>query len=168
MDPPDGPPRESQTIRLPGSRLATLRPWATDGTALTAAARVRDADGRVALVRNGWSEGWLPPGGAVEPGEAPPAAAAREVREETGLDATVREPLLVLEQTYVDAADGTTAFEAAYVLYDARAEGPIPPVEDLGLDGETIRAARWFETLPERLHDDDLLRPSLREDGRPS
>lgn len=163
MRPPEGVPRETQTIRLPASQLSALREWATAGTALTAAARVRDSDGRIALVRNDWSAGWLPPGGAVEPGEAPAAAAAREVREETGLSATVADPLVVLDQAYVDAADDTTAFEAAYVLYDARAEGPIPPADELGLEGESIHAARWFEAVPETLHDDELLRPYLVE-----
>ncbi len=94
-------PREQQTLRLPESKLASLREWAIDGTGLTAAARVRDDDGRIALVKNGWSDGWILPGGGVESGETPTEAARREVREETGLDATIEAPLVVLEQSYV-------------------------------------------------------------------
>jgi len=160
---PEDVPREPQTIRLPAAELSALREWATAGTALTAAARVRDPAGRIALVRNDWSAGWLPPGGAVEAGERPRSAAAREVREETDLDPVVGDPLVVLDQTYVDAADGATAFEAAYVLYEARADGSIPPAESLGVEGESIHAARWFESVPERLHDGALLRPYLVE-----
>jgi 8-oxo-dGTP diphosphatase len=40
---------------------------------------------RVLLVRHRW-RGWVPPGGKVEPGEIPRAAARRELFEETGLD----------------------------------------------------------------------------------
>ncbi len=164
MTTPDAP-RERQTLRLPPARLAAFRPWATEGTATTAAARVRRPDGAVALVRNAWSDGWLPPGGAVEADERPRAAAAREVREETGLDAAVGDPLVVVEQTYVDRRTDAVAFDAEYVLYAARAEGSIPDAEQLGVDADEIRAARWFRTLPEDLHDDALLRPYLRGDG---
>jgi 8-oxo-dGTP diphosphatase len=57
-----------------------------------AGAVVRDGDGRVLLVRRAHepSRGrWSLPGGRVEPGETAAAAAAREVREETGLDVVV-------------------------------------------------------------------------------
>ena len=61
-----------------------------------AGAVIRDASGRLLLVRRGHepSSGlWSLPGGRVEPGESAAAAAAREVREETGLDVAVG-PLL--------------------------------------------------------------------------
>ena len=176
-------PRERQTLRLPESKLDSFRAWAVDGTGLTAAARVRDSDGRIALVKNGWSDGWILPGGAVETDEAPTEAARREIREETGLDATVHAPLVVLEQSYVAETDSCVAetdprlaetdsrvtgnddgeeeFSALYVVYSATADGEIPDASRLGVSGEEIAAARWFETLPEELHDGDLLRPYL-------
>jgi mutator protein MutT len=55
---------------------------------LCAGAVVRDADGRLLLVRRGHAPSaglWSLPGGRVEPGETAAEAAAREVREETGL-----------------------------------------------------------------------------------
>ena len=158
---PTEAPRERQTIELTRSELASLREWATEGTGRTAAARVRDADGRIALVRNEWSDGWILPGGGVERGERPADAARREVREETGLDATVGDPLVVLDQTYVDERTGERQFSAQYVVYAARADGEIPDPDRLGTTDEEISAARWFETLPEDLHDGDLLRPFL-------
>jgi ADP-ribose pyrophosphatase YjhB (NUDIX family) len=57
-----------------------------------AGAVVRDGEGRLLLVRraNEPSRGlWSLPGGRIEPGESAPAAAAREVLEETGLTVEV-------------------------------------------------------------------------------
>ena len=54
-----------------------------------AGAVVRDGEGRVLLVQRGHEPSlglWSVPGGRIEPGESARAAAAREVREETGLD----------------------------------------------------------------------------------
>lgn len=153
-------PREEQTIRLPESRLAGFREWALEGTALTAAARVTDPDGRVALVRNCWSDGWLPPGGAVEAGEEPSAAARREVREETGLTATVGEAVVAVDQSYVpEGGPGKEAFSATYVLYEATAAGMIPGATELGVADDEIEAADWFVDLPSL--EDELLRPHL-------
>lgn len=154
-------PRERQTIRLPASELRSLREWAVDGSGVAVAARVRDPDGRIAFVENGWSDGWLLPGGGVEPGEEPIDAVRREVREETGLSAIVDAPLVVLDQSYVAEDDGEERFSALYVVYAATAEGEIPDASRLGVTAEEISAARWFETLPENLHDGELLRPHL-------
>ena len=154
-------PRESQSIRLPVERIEALREWAEAGTGVTAAARVPDPDGRIALVKTAWSDGWLLPGGAVEPDESPPTAAAREVHEETGLDAAIGDPVVVFEQSYVDAERGAVAFEAEYVVYAARAAGRIPDVTGLGVSPDEIRASRWFEAVPPDLHDGALLRPYL-------
>jgi mutator protein MutT len=57
-----------------------------------AGAVVRDARGRLLVVRRGHAPSaglWSLPGGRVEPGETAAEAAAREVREETGLIVTV-------------------------------------------------------------------------------
>jgi ADP-ribose pyrophosphatase YjhB (NUDIX family) len=65
-----------------------------------AGAIVRDDAGRLLLVRraNEPSRGlWSVPGGRLEPGESAPAAAAREVREETGLDVAVGALLCTVE-----------------------------------------------------------------------
>jgi len=62
-----------------------------------AGAVVRDGAGRLLLVRRGRppAEGrWSVPGGRIEPGETAAEAAAREVREETGLDVDVG-PVLI-------------------------------------------------------------------------
>ncbi|KKF39768.1 NUDIX hydrolase [Halorubrum saccharovorum] len=157
---PDAP-RERQSIRLPPDRIEALREWAEKGTALTAAACVCDPDDRLAFVKAAWSGGWVLPGGAVGPGEPPAVAARKEVSEETGLDAAIGDPVVVFEQSYVDAEREAVAFEAEYVVYAARAAGRIPDAAELGIASNEIRAPWWFEAVPENLHDGDLLRMSL-------
>lgn len=154
-------PRVRQSIRLPESTLESLRAWAIDGTGRSVLARVRDPEGRIALVRNGWTDGWFLPGGAVEPGEQLVEATKREVREETGPVATVEAPIVVIDQAYVSATDEETQFSAVQVVYAAFVDGEIPDASRLGVADGEISAARWFETVPENLHDGDRLRPYL-------
>lgn len=167
-------PRQPQVIRCSHEGLAGFENWAIEGTGLAVAARVEDPEGHIALVKNGWSDGWTLPGGGVESGEEPAAAAVREVREETGLEATVAEPLVLLEQSYVykgdvaadidpDALDeDDVRYRGACIVFAATAEGELPPGSELGIEGETIRAARWFADIPQDLHDGDVLRPYLQ------
>lgn len=154
-------PRVQQTLRLPTSKLESFREWAVEGRGLTASARVRDSDGRIALIQNSWTDGWFLPGGEVEAGESPEEAARREVREETGLDATIESPLVVLDQTYVSEEDGEEWFSALFVVYAASAEGEIPDVSQLGVTDDEILSAKWFGSVPENLQDGKLLRPYL-------
>jgi 8-oxo-dGTP diphosphatase len=49
-----------------------------------AGAVIQDERGRVLLVRPTYKEGWLLPGGALEPDESPLTACRRELREEIG------------------------------------------------------------------------------------
>ncbi|WP_115891627.1 NUDIX hydrolase [Haloferax sp. Atlit-48N] len=157
---PDAP-RVEQTLRLPVSKLELLHEWAIHGSGLTASARVTDSDGRIVLIQNRWTDGWFLPGGAVEAGESPKEAARREVQEEIGLNATIESPLVVLDQTYVSEEDGENWFSALFVVYAAFARGEIPNVSQLGVTDDEILSARWFDTLPNNLHDGDLLRPYL-------
>ena len=153
-------PRERQTLALSESQLEELVDWGVEGTGLAAGARVRDAAGRTALIKNEWTDGWFVPGGEVEPGETLPAAARREVREETGLEATIAEPLVAIEQEYRSTETDELWFTAGFVVYAARADGAIADADTLGVRDDEIHAARWFERLPE-LHDPEYIRPYL-------
>lgn len=154
-------PHVQQKLRLPVSKLESLREWAIEGSALTASARVKDPDGRIALIQNRWTDGWFLPGGEVEADESPEEAARREVQEETGLDATIESSLVVLDQTYISEEDGEEWFSALFVVYAASAEGEIPDVSQLGVTDDEILSAQWFDALPDNLQDGKLLQPYL-------
>lgn len=91
-----------------------------------------DPSGRVLLVRHSYgSANWMPPGGGVKPGEDPLIAAAREFREEIGID--LMTPYLVAS-THDDLHG---AGNVSYIVMGACSGVPSP-------DGREIVEARFF------------------------
>jgi 8-oxo-dGTP diphosphatase len=102
---------------------------------VAAGAVVRDAAGRLLLVRRAHDPEagrWTLPGGRVEPGESPAAAAAREVAEETGLEVAVGREWLVLCRPAGPAA--------VFEIHDFVAE----PVGGVLRAGDDAAEAGWF------------------------
>lgn len=70
----------------------------------------------VLLVLHRW-RGWVPPGGAVEPGELPPVAAERELAEETGLHVPLlARPAAVAVRSYHPDWPSTLGISYAAIL----------------------------------------------------
>ena len=142
-----GLPLRRERVAVDADAFATIRANVRRGVETWVSAVVADDAGRVALVRNSWSDGWVAPGGSVEPGEGLRAAAAREVREETGLRVAVEAPVAVVEEVF--ERDGRAVW-GHRVVFAARAAST-ELAEDPGLDGEGIEAVDWFGALPDRL-----------------
>jgi 8-oxo-dGTP diphosphatase len=109
-----------------------------------------DGNGRVLLVNPTYKDGWEIPGGYVEVGESPRAAAIREVKEELGLDIQVHD-LLVL-----DWAPHPMEGDKLLIIFDGGQLDEETLSKISFPDGE-LSAAHFFDTseletvLPDRL-----------------
>ena len=110
----------------------------------------RDDAGRVLLVKPTYKTGWEIPGGYVERGESPLAAAIREVAEELGADLDVAE-LLVLDWAPHPAEGDKLLF-----IFRGRTLNQAD-LDRLQLDTAEIAEAQFFpveqlaELMPDRL-----------------
>jgi 8-oxo-dGTP diphosphatase len=116
--------------RLPGASIAVFK------------------DGAVLLVKRGRApkEGaWSLPGGKIEPGETAPLAALRELKEETGIEATLAGTLGTVEIDAEGSGDGPlryrlTVFYGRYVSGVARPGSDAEAAEWVALAGLSERA----------------------------
>lgn len=109
-----------------------------------AGAIIFDGIGRVRLVRQNYGDRrYTLPGGEVEVGEAPHAAALRELAEETGLRATVSHLVSVYWLTRRDLA-------CPYALFGFRCE-VVDDAMPLVPDTDEIAEVGWFDprSLPQ-------------------
>ena len=117
---------------------------------VAAGALFRDDAGRVLLVKPTYKDGWEIPGGYVEAGESPRAAAAREVKEELGLDIDLT-AMLVL-----DWAPHPAEGDKLLIIFDGGRLNQ-QEVDRLVIAQHELSAARFFDVdqlhqvLPARL-----------------
>jgi ADP-ribose pyrophosphatase YjhB (NUDIX family) len=101
----------------------------------------RDRVGRVLLVRQKDSGRWSTPGGLIEPGETPEAAAVREAKEETGLEVRLDRLRCALGgPDYRTVYSNGDELSYVAVVYDATVVGGKPTA-----DGEETSEVGWFE-----------------------
>lgn len=138
-----------RVFRLGREKFETVRENVAAGDTCGVGAVVHDGDGSVALVGNRWSDGWVLPGGSLEPGESFRDGVRREVREETGLRIEIEELLRAEKQRFA-SEDGPSTDRVAwyYVVYAARALGD-ELGDDPGVDAGEIRDAGWFAEVPD-------------------
>ena len=118
-----------------------------------AGAIFRDANGGILLVKPSYRETWEIPGGGLEHGEDPWAAAVREVKEETGLE--LRPGRLLAVDWIPPQDDGRPAL--ANFLFDGGLPGTDPGRQDIRLqDGELTS---WTMAAPGQW--EDLLAPHM-------
>lgn len=113
------------------------------------AVMLREHDGQVEVLlsrlapRVSRAELWTLPGGGLDHGEDPRSALIREIREETGLDATVGETAHVYSNHLPRASrDGQLVdAHAIRIVYDGWVAPDAPTPQVMEVDGSTVEAA---------------------------
>jgi 8-oxo-dGTP pyrophosphatase MutT (NUDIX family) len=119
-------------------------------------------DGRVLLFRyaaDGFDPFWILPGGECDPDEDFPAAAARELLEETGISASPMALGHVVEAEYNYLGEPVTSLEHFFHHRTARCE--IDTSGHTALERRVMREHRWFDPMefedwPETIYPRDL------------
>jgi len=108
---------------------------------------IRRADGRFLVLREPGRRFWNFPGGKVEPEEKPIEAAARELREETSIDAPVASLELIAHGVYDVLGTPWEGFFffAHEAMGECVPEQADPPVEWLWV---TVAEMRQLDSLP--------------------
>jgi ADP-ribose pyrophosphatase YjhB (NUDIX family) len=122
-----------------------------------AGAAIRNDDGELLVIHHEDYGGWVLPGGVVEPGESFEAAAMRETAEESGVDARLVRPLLVLH--FVARHDGQST-DNFFVLFEGEARDP-ETAQAPGLGYEPITDTRWTGTIPDGVAEDRTVRQTM-------
>ncbi len=99
---------------------------------------IRDEAGRVLMCELVYKRYWDLPGGVVDPGEAPAHAVVREIREELGVDATVRALAVV---SWLPPWEG---WDDA-ILFAFEATVPTGQWADSVLERREIQAVHWCD-----------------------
>ena len=107
---------------------------ATSQIHVGAEAAVLDDAGRLLICRQPKWDGWTFPGGHIEPGEKAAATAARETKEEAGIDIEVLDLLGVHECLDV----GHYAHSIVFVFV-----AKIKPGQEVRPDGTEVTECRW-------------------------
>lgn len=104
---------------------------------------VLDREQKILMVRQHHQERhvWTVPGGGIEPGETSMEAAAREVKEETGLDVSVGRMIWHVEQLLPEKEPRFVNIFLASVLGGSAAVGSDPERSD---DGQVIEEVRFM------------------------
>ncbi|MFB8198754.1 NUDIX domain-containing protein, partial [Kitasatospora purpeofusca] len=125
---------------MPVEPLKSREEWLASLPRIYAAAGcvLRDASGRILLVKAGYREHWQFPGGTIDLGEGPAECAARELLEETGI---VREAgeLLAISWTH---PSGELDHPAEHFLFDF---GSVPDGTPVTVPAGELDDHRWVE-----------------------
>jgi 8-oxo-dGTP pyrophosphatase MutT (NUDIX family) len=128
-----------------------------------------DPDDRVLLLLTRYRPGvrlWITPGGGIEPGESAEEAACRELREETGIDATPGACVWVRRHTFDWKGVTLDEHESFFVVRLAHA----PATTDAHLldhERDFIREYRWW-TVDEITASSDWFAPRRIADLLPT